>query len=282
MVSKNPNPKPQTSPTNSKHSLQSPISSHSTQHTTNPIPKPTPNSKMGIISTMTHRMRNNRLSKKLSNSSTELQDEDSNDLIKTTWETASHTRPSVESTSTMVHHSFHDPVLPSDSPNRLQLRTDMNMRTLFDQTPISPPDRAKQALSNPEYPIFKLDMCQAPFQAPKVLQEPLEAKDWRNYSTSIKNGIHESSDCSSIATEKPQVPKKYRRSMTALLKKHCGLNIPRSSLSIKADSPSPKWLDSAGLRKDEELVDMKNEKLLEVHLQNGKRNSIWGGGFGRP
>ena len=70
--------------------------------------------------------------------------------------------------------------------------------------------------------------------------------------------------------------------MTALLKKHCGLNIPRSSLSIKGDnSPSPRWLDSADVKKEEELVDMKNEKLLEVHLQNGKRNGIWGGGFGR-
>jgi hypothetical protein len=235
---------------------------------------------MGIISTMTRRMRNNRLSKRLSISSTK-PEEDSNDLIKTTWETASLTRPSVESTSTIVRHSQYDAVLPSESTNRLQIRTDnMNMRTLFDQTPISPTDRAKQALSSSEYPIFKLDMCEAPFQAPKVLQEPLETRDWRNKSTSIKNGVHGSSDCSSTSTKK-YVPKKNknRRSVAGLWKKHCGLTISRSSLSFKADSTSPKWLDSAGLGEDEGLVDMKNEKLLEVHLQNGKRNSIWGGGL---
>ncbi|KAJ5874717.1 uncharacterized protein N7529_003147 [Penicillium soppii] len=240
---------------------------------------------MGIISTLTRRMRNNRVTRRLSTSSTKLEDEDSNDLIKTTWETASATRPSVESTSTMVHHTLQDPVLPSESPNRLRIKTDnVNMRTLFDQTPISPTDRAKEALSNNEYPIFKLDMCQSPFQAPKKLQDPLETKDWRGRSASIKNGAHKSAECSSSTSiEKHAVQKNNRRSMTALLKKHCGLNIPRSSLSIKrGNSPSPKWLDSADMKDEGELVDMKNEKLLEVHLQNGKRNSMWHVGFGRP
>ncbi|CAG8920287.1 unnamed protein product [Penicillium salamii] len=199
---------------------------------------------MGIVSNMAHRMRNNRLSKRLSITSSK--DEDSNDLIKPTE--AALARPSVESTITIIRHSFHD----SDS-NKLQLQTNTNMntRTLFDRTPISP-----DTLSPREYPMFKLDMCQSRFEA-----EPhLEQKRHR-----LEN--EEKSDYSAGAVDKK------KRSMKALLKRHCGLNIPRSSLSLKTSSSSPAWLDSGD---DEALVEMKRERLLEVHLQDQKKWKVRG------
>lgn len=228
---------------------------------------------------MTRCMRKNRLSKRLSTSSSKIEDDDSNDLIKATSETASLARPSVDSTTTIVHHSFCE-VLASESPNRLQLRTNMNMRTLFDQTPISPTDHARQAFTNQEYPIFKLDMCQSRFEAPKTLEAAMETTDWRKNSTDIKNGYHNVDGGDITPTEKD--PKRNRRSMAAMFKRHCGLNIPRSSLSLKGDDMSPRWLDSAGVGEDEALIDMRNEKLLGAHMQDQKKNSIKGGRFGRP
>lgn len=72
--------------------------------------------------------------------------------------------------------------------------------------------------------------------------------------------------------------------MSALLKRHCGLNIPRSSISIKTSSrglQSPKWLDSAGVTEEEGLVDKTNEKWVETHDVK-RRGSVLGGvGFGR-
>ena len=214
-------------------------------------------------------MRNNTISKRLSNSSSKHEDEDSNDLIKPTPETASLARPSVESTMTIVRHSFNE-TLPSGSQNRPQLQTNMNMnmRTLFDQTPISPTNHEK---SPSEYPIFKLDLCQSRFEAPYSQRGPKETNEWQNQGTSIKNGYYKSSDCSSITAV--EEPKKNKRSMKTLLKRHCGLNIPRSSLSLKTSSSSPKWLDSAGVGDDEALVDMKREKLLDAHLQHHKKGN---------
>ncbi|CAG8186772.1 unnamed protein product [Penicillium salamii] len=205
---------------------------------------------MGIVSNMAHRMRNNRLSKRLSISSSK--DEDSNDLIKPT-ETASLARPSIESTITIIRHSFHD----SDSHKfQLQTNTNMNTRTLFDRTPISP-----DALSPREYPLFKLDMCQSRFEAEP---QDLEKNDRRR---GLENGLEQTDYTSGTVDKK-------KRSMKALLKRHCGLNVPRSSLSLKTSSSSPAWLDSAG--DDEALVEMKREKLLEVHLQDQKKRKVRG------
>lgn len=109
----------------------------------------------------------------------------------------------------------------------------------------------------------------------------METRDWRKNRTSIKNGYHaniEGGD--TTATEKD--PRRNRRSMTAMLKRHCGLNIPRSSLSLKGDSVSPRWLDSAGVEDDEALIDMRNEKLLGAHMQHQKKNGVKSGRFGRP
>ncbi|KXG50102.1 uncharacterized protein PGRI_060690 [Penicillium griseofulvum] len=227
---------------------------------------------MGIISNLARRMRNNRLSKRLSTTSTKLHDEDSNDLIKPTSETAS-LRASMDSTSTMVHHSLHEPVQPSESPaNRMQLRPDTgNMPTLFDENTSSSLDRPGKTLSRPPYPILKLD-CRSPVEAPRrVLKGPLEGDEVKG----------EELGCSSEKGISPENGK--RRSMSALLKRHCGLNIPRSSISIKTSRAlSPRWLDSAGLTDEEGLVEKRNEKWVEASVQDEKRrNSVWGSvGFG--
>ncbi|CAI7577514.1 unnamed protein product [Penicillium crustosum] len=242
---------------------------------------------MGFISTLSRCMRKNRLSKRLSSTSTELHDEDSNDLIKTTSGTVS-TRASMDSTSTMVHHSFHEPVLPCESP----ANQNGNMQTLLDAntTPSQPTDRATRALSRPAYPILKLD-CRSPVEAPRrVLQAPVEItnKASKNVGYSGKGASSVSSPvtaqkCFSPA-EKCVSEKKDKMSMSALLKRHCGLNIPRSSISIKTSSrglQSPKWLDSAGVTEEEGLVEKKNEKWVEAQEEKG-RNSVLGGvGFGR-
>ncbi|OQD65964.1 hypothetical protein PENPOL_c005G04522 [Penicillium polonicum] len=248
---------------------------------------------MGFISTLSRCMRKNRLSKRLSTTTTKPHDEDSNDLIKTTSGTAS-TRASMDSTSTMVHHSFHEPVLPCESPaNRMQIRPDNgNMRTLFDAntTPSQPTDRATRALTRPAYPILKLD-CRSPVDAPRrVLQAPVEITN--NFSDNVGgySGKGASGVSSPIAAQKCFSPagkgviEKKDRSMSALLKRHCGLNIPRSSISIKTSSrglQSPKWLDSAEVTEEEGLVDKKSEKWVEAQDER-RRDSVLGGvGFGR-
>jgi hypothetical protein len=270
---------------------------------------------MGLISTIANSIRNKKVPRRLSSQSTKLPDDDSKDLIKPYSETTSLRAESIASTSTMVHHSVHEPVLPSDSPaNKLANRTEnLNKRTLFDtsshSTPISPTSpmdhRAARALSGNEYPIFKLDMCQAEFR-PRRLEGPLE--------TGYRGRVSDTTDVGEIGgggdsmsesltdVEKDVVvspgkdendkmkEKKARRSMKGLLKKHCGLNIPRSSLSLKTKSPasaSPKWLDSTGLGDDgdEGFIDVKNEKWLEAHLglRGRRRNGAWGGtAMGRP
>ncbi|KAK4868150.1 hypothetical protein LT330_007348 [Penicillium expansum] len=254
---------------------------------------------MGFISTLSRCMRKNRLSRRLSTTSSKLHDEDSNDLIKTASETGS-TRASMESTSTMVHHSFHDPVLPCESPaNRMQMRPDNgNLRTLFDANIPSnqPTDRATRALTRPAYPILKLD-CRSPVEAPRrVLQAPVEIGREKDMSRTSENAAgHPGKGASGVPsttmaekgfspTEKYVSEKKDKKSMVALLKRHCGLNIPRSSISIKASSrslQSPKWLDSTGVTDEEGLVDKKNEKWIEAQDEK-KRNSVLGGvGFGR-
>ncbi|KAJ5775517.1 uncharacterized protein N7511_000528 [Penicillium nucicola] len=270
---------------------------------------------MGLIATITRHMRNNRLSHRLSSQSTKIPDDDKNDLIKPFSETTSLRAESVASTSTMVHHSLHEPVLPSDPPaNRMAIRTDhLNTSTLFETssqtTPISPTDnRAMRALSRPEYPVFKLDMCQAPFE-PRKLAGPLETGpkkkilhtrrigEGRGIARSLTDGdkgvnvvSSRKRDGGGVDVDVSVKEKRRRRSMKDLLMKHCGLNIPRSSLSLKtrksSASASPKWLDSAGVGEDGDkgFVEVKDEKWLEAHLgSRGRRNAVWGGSaLGRP
>ncbi|KAJ5958744.1 uncharacterized protein N7479_005894 [Penicillium vulpinum] len=234
---------------------------------------------MGFISTLARCVRIKRLSKRLSTTSTKRHDEDSNDLIKTNSETASLARASMDSTSTMVHHTLHEPVLPSESPaNRMEIRPDTgNVRTLFDEDATSTSHSSERTVGRPAYPILKLD-CRSPVEAPRrVVQGPLDMGDEvKGGGTTAQRGFL------------PQkCEKKDRESVTAMLKRHCGLNIPRSSVSIKTSSrslTSPKWLDSTGITEEERLVDKQDEKWVEAGLQGAekRRDSAWGSiGFGR-
>ena len=109
-------------------------------------------------------------------------------------------------------------------------------------------------------------------KAPDMAAYPGKGALGRSSTTTAQEGI--------LPTEKFVAEKKNKRSMAALLKRHCGLNIPRSSISIKTsrDLQSPKWLDSAGVTEEEALVDKPDGKWVEVGLHDEKRrNSVWGG-----
>lgn len=167
------------------------------------------------------------------------------------------------------------------------------MRTLFDVNtiPSQPTDRDTRALSRAAYPILKLD-CRSPVEAPRrMLQAPVEITNKPSENVASYPGKGASGVSSPVAAQKCFSPaekcvseKKDKRSMSALLKRHCGLNIPRSSISIKTSSrglQSPKWLDSAGVTEEEGLVDKTNEKWVETRDVK-RRDSVLGGvGFGR-
>ncbi|EKV14216.1 hypothetical protein PDIG_33770 [Penicillium digitatum PHI26] len=249
---------------------------------------------MGFTSTLSRCMRKHRLSRRPSTTSTKLHDEDANDLIQTASKTSS-TRASVDSTSTMVQHSFHEPVQPCESPaNRMQIRPDhAHMRILFDgnATPTHPTNRATGAQTRPAYPILTLD-CRSPIEAPRrVLQAPVEigreermdqVEDEGTCSGKGVSGVSPArmAQTGVLPPEKCVSEKKFTKSLAALLKKHCGLNIPRSSISINTSrgQPSPKWLDLSEMTEEDGFMDKKSEKWVEAHE---KRIGVLGVGFGR-
>ena len=105
-----------------------------------------------------------------------------------------------------------------------------------------------------------------------MLQAPVEITNKASDDFGGYPGKGASSVSSPVAAQKCPSPekgvseKKDTRSMSALLRRHCGLNIPRSSVSIKTSSrglQSPKWFDSVGVTEEEGLVDKKNEKWVE-------------------
>jgi hypothetical protein len=237
---------------------------------------------MGFISTLTRRFQNNRFSR-LSTTSTKLHDEDANDLIKTLSETSATRAVSIKTTSTIVHAQ--DPVPRETMSNRhTQLRTDdVDTKTPFDgygtgvapgqiQTGLHPVRRAG-------YPVLKLDMCHCSFETPVL------------HGSQDKDGELSASGClcscssvkeigSAVVDGAGEGKKKNRRSVADLLKRHCGLDIPRSSISLKTSrsQASPKWLDSG---EGEGLMDLRSEDEKEGRLGE-KRRSVWGGGgFGR-
>lgn len=237
---------------------------------------------MGFISTMTRRMRNNRLSRRLSTISTTgttFHDEDSN-LIKTISEPPSR-GASMDSTSTFTQHSVPDPVLPSESPaNRRQL-DNMNMDGLFGDTHS---DYTARTLARPGYPVLKLDMCQSS-EPRRVLQGPLETEKTKNGKSKCSQkdwradvGCFSSVEKGFMCREESVREKKRRKSVTGLLKRQCGLNRPSSVSRRRRSEISPKWFNYAGTE-GECLVGVKNENWLETHLQplEKRSNSLWGG-----
>lgn len=195
----------------------------------------------------------------------------------------------------------------------MPVRTDnANIRTLFDcqqTTPRLQTERAARVLRRRECPILRLDTSCSSLEPPK-LEIPMslemaefEKEMWRKESQEKrkKGGVDGKgvSDCSSTTTiekglaspvKSVNEKRRNRMSVADLFKKHCGLNIPRSSISLKkaGSQVSPKWLDSSGSgggsAEEEGLVDMKDEKWSKAHLQTDekRRSSLWGGGgFGR-
>ncbi|KAJ5104742.1 hypothetical protein NUU61_002089 [Penicillium alfredii] len=255
---------------------------------------------MGFITSMARRMRNNKLSRRLSSTQPRRGDE-SKDLIKSNSETVSFAQAeSIESTSTIVHHSSHDVVQPSELPARKRLQGgDVKIQTLFDgiQTPDSVSSRTAKTLSRPEYPILKLDTVHSPHDTPtKKLQGPIETeeklkeKDGENKGSSTGSGCSEKENQDGNEKEKKpsQVKKgsaaKNRRSMTAMLRDRCSVKMPRSSLSLKSlRSPSsPKWLDGHVITEDESPVEeMSHRKWGDKHSRKdwGRGMGVWGVGL---
>ncbi|KAJ5562461.1 hypothetical protein N7461_001222 [Penicillium sp. DV-2018c] len=209
---------------------------------------------MGFILTLTRRLQNKHFSRRLSTSSTRLNDEDANNLTKTISETSATRVISIETTSTIVHTQLQDPVTPSNRRAHLQTE-DIDTRTLFDPSSAGVTPQPIQTSIHParkaSYPVLKLDMCHCSFQTP-VLQGGQNNKEGELSAS----GYSCSCSCSPVKEGETGLPvdgvgvgeevkkRNRRRSVADLLKRHCGLNIPRSSISLRSRGQvSPKWLD---------------------------------------
>ena len=254
---------------------------------------------MGFISSVTRRIRMNKLSRRLSTSTPSRSSSDGNDLIKIASAATSDT-DSHASSSTFVRHNL-EPVLPIDSSAQYQRLTpaDLNLQSLFDNAEVLEPstNRAIRALSTPEYPILKLDTVQSPLDTPstKTLQAPIETSGGKLGSDTRANGnlrhhLHEE-EKDGLANIDVKVPgseggsgSRLKRSMTGLLRR-TSKKIPRSSLSLKGlRAPlSPTWRGRASIVQDDGLLKgTAEEKWLEANglLSVGANPRVWG--IGRP
>lgn len=251
---------------------------------------------MGFITSITRCMRESRLSRRLSNAKPQRLDDDSNDLITTPSRTASVAPPeSIASASTMIQHSSHEPVVPSESPAQWKqlIPLDLNIRTLFDEVDSldAATSRAIKALSMPEYPVLRMDTIQSPFDTPtKTLDDPLDPGE--------KGGHHQSSQNKADRSRKSlksregkrdrddQPPatgraSRIRRSMIGLLRRR-SLRTPRTPTSLKTlrNPNSPKWIDGSSIVEDGSLDEKKGITWLEENglRRFGKRTSgFWMG-----
>lgn len=239
---------------------------------------------MGFITAITRCMRENRLSRRLSNAKPQRLDDDSNDLIKSPSHTASVAPPeSIASASTMIQHSYHKPVVPAESPAQWKQLSppDLNIRTLFDEVDSLDPatSRALKALSMPEYPVLRMDTIQSPFDTPtKTLDEAIDPGE--------KGSHHQSSQDKAEKTRKSlesregkrrrddQAPatgraSRIRRSMTGLLRRR-PLRTPRTPTSLKTlrNPNSPKWIDGSSIVEEGSLDEKEGITWLE---ENGLR-----------
>lgn len=208
------------------------------------------------------------------------------------------------SASTAVHHSAHEPVIPTEPPMQreqmspAQLSLAMQMQTLFDNEHMldHANNRATRALSRPEYPILKLETVQSPFDTPtKKLQAPIETGEkMMDQSKLLKNGSLKrqregnSGDGGVVEKENGKKASKLRRSMTGFFRKKYSFRLTRTPVSMKnlRTPTSPRWIDvdSSSLADEECLVSEKDEeKWLEAHGIGGGRDiGIWTGeGMGR-
>ncbi|KAJ5113902.1 hypothetical protein N7456_002436 [Penicillium angulare] len=275
---------------------------------------------MGFISSITRSVRNNKISRKLSiSTSNKPHHEDSKDLIKILSNAASLTR--IDSIASTIRLDIQEPTSPTESPTHRKRLTpaDLNLQTLFDNAEALDPatNRAVRALSMPEYPILKMDTVKSPFDTPtKKLQDPIDTgrangKNFTQTTRSVRNtngnrntgrmkkeeykGHGRSQSQSQIQGQgqgqnqnQNLTGSRIKRSMTGFLKKSTSLKIPRSSLSLKTmRGPSePKWMDGRCISEEDFLVDEKAElKWLELNGLSSRNTEfgVWrGNGFGRP
>ncbi|KAJ5182565.1 hypothetical protein N7492_000181 [Penicillium capsulatum] len=233
---------------------------------------------MGLMSSLSRCMRDNRISRRLSTSKQKAHrlDDDSNDLIKTTSNTLSLGRAeSVSSSNTMVRDSEYRPVLPTESPQRKRLSpADLNLQTLFDNghTLDKYASRAERAFSMPAYPVYKLDTTRSPKKTTtKKLQAPLETGNKRGSKRKTWDAKGENDP---VADERGS-GSKLRRSMTGLLKKSYSF---RTSHSMKRRSScaAPKCDDDSSIPEENRLHVTAEQKWLEANgLTNMTRDYSW-------
>ncbi|KAJ5688923.1 hypothetical protein N7462_003315 [Penicillium macrosclerotiorum] len=251
---------------------------------------------MGFIASVARCVRDNRLSRRLSNAKPQRLDDDVNDLIKTTSQSASLApAESIASVSTAVHHSSQEPVVPTESPaHQKQLNPfELNIHTLFDEVDTLDPatSRAIRALSMPEYPVLKLDTIQSPFDTPaKTLGDPIDTGDDMKRKKSIGSQPKKSREGKrqkieqDLPTENTKSMSRIRRSMASLLKRR-SLRSSKSPPSLRTlrNPHSPKWLDGASVSGEDVRADEKREeKWLEANgLSNEKDKLTFWNGQGR-
>lgn len=228
---------------------------------------------MGFIRSITRCMRENRLSRRLSNAKPQCLDDDSNDLIKTTSHTASVAPPeSIASASTIVQHSSHEPVVPAESPAQWKQLSplDLNIRTMFDEVDSLDPatNRAIKALSMPEYPVLRMDTIHSPFDTlTKILDESINPGENGNQHQNGADKIEKSRKLRKSEewerkkddqTQDTGRASRIRRSMTGLLRRR-SLRTPRAPTSLKTlrNPNSPKWIDGSSIV-DEGSLDEKD------------------------
>ncbi|CEJ60030.1 hypothetical protein PMG11_08624 [Penicillium brasilianum] len=248
---------------------------------------------MGFITSMARCVRENKLSRRLSNAKPQRLDDDSNDLIKTTSHTASVApAESIASASTMVQNSSQEPVVPTESPAHMKQLDywDLNIRTMFDEVDSLDPEtsRAIRALSMPEYPVLRMDTIQSPSDTPtKKLDDAIDPGE-RESSHRRKEGKSRKSRMSQDEksrgddqSQKSWTGSKMKRSMTGLLKRR-SLKVSRTPSSLKTlrNPNSPKWIDSSSIV-EEDTSDEKDEmKWMEANglgRFDKKSNGLWTG-----
>lgn len=222
---------------------------------------------MGLISSMTRYIREKRLSKRLSLSKPS--DEDSNDLINTTSETVAFAQAhSIESTTTIVHHSIPEPESPSDHKRP---RPDLHTHTLFHEDHAhyaSSGERVMQALSKAEYPVLKLDITStAADNGPKKsLQAPLETGDRGKADSGTGNLLDSSRTSEKVGQNK--IRSRNRRSIPGIWRMKTSL-----SLRLLRSPSSPQRLDAQCLADEAEEECLVDERENEMQIQSHRWRS---------
>lgn len=252
---------------------------------------------MGFITSLTRCVRENRLSRRLSNAKPQRLDDDSNDLIKTISHTASVApAESIASASTMVQHSSQEPVAPTESSAQWKQLSplDLNTRTLFDEVDSLDPatSRAIKALPMPEYPILRMDTIQSPFDTPtKKLDEAIDpgekctqhqgSGDKTEKSRKSRKSL-EGKRRSDTQTQDVGRASRIRRSMAGLLRRRSPKS-PRTPISLKTlrNPNSPKWIDASSIA-EEDFFDQNDEiKWLDaegLRRFDQRSSGFWTGG----